>query len=155
MKISLAPITPADVEELFGQLLPADRDEILALGHDPAWGIQNSIDASVECGAFRGNGRLVCLLGVSQPTALGDVYHPWLLGTELMLQLRKDLLSFSKSILDQWVRRYGHLENYVDARHERAIRWLGWLGAEFTLIERYGALRRPFYKFEFGGPNVR
>lgn len=154
MKISLAPITQADEEELIRELLPADRDEILALGFDPAWGVRNSVAASIECVAFRGNGRLICLTGVTQPTALGDVYHPWLLGTELMLRVPKELLKCSRTILDRWIAQFGHLENYVDARHERAIRWLAWLGADFTFIEKHGALRRPFYKFQFGEVNA-
>lgn len=150
MEISLAPVTERDILELLSDLLPADRQEILAMGFEPEWAVRNSVATSLECVAFRGDGRLVCLTGVCEPLALDPKVYPWLLGTSLMLRLPRKVLVYSRKILDRWLSSHPYMCNYVDERHERAIRWLSWLGADLTLEPSFGPYSRPFYKFEFG-----
>jgi hypothetical protein len=150
MKISLAPVTDGDISELLEGLLPADRAEILALGHDPEWAIRNSVETSLECVAIRGDGRLACLTGVGKSAALDDAVYPWLLSTDMILLHPKHCLKMSKLILNRWLAVHPYMTNFVDVRHERAIRWLTWLGANLELVDQYGPFKRPFYKFSFG-----
>lgn len=150
MRISLAPVEEQDILELLENLLPADRQEILAMGFDPEWAIRNSVLTSLECVAIRGDGRLACLTGICETLALDPKVHPWLLSTDMILEFPRKTLVYSKRILSRWQLTHPYMTNYVDARHDRAIRWLVWLGARLTFEEHFGPYRRPFYKFEFG-----
>lgn len=153
VEISFAPVTEQDILELVERLLPADRLEILALGHDPEWAIRNSVATSDECGAIRGNGRLACLLGVCQPTALGPEHRPWLLSTEEILIHRVHCLRISRLVFNRWKAKYPYMVNWVDTRHTRAVNWLRWLGMEMDPPEPHGPFGRPFHRFYYGDPS--
>lgn len=154
MEISFHAPENCDAIELERNLLPADRDEILAMGHDPVWAIQNSLATSLEAVVIRKGGVLACITGVCQPIALsGDVY-PWLLSTPVILENPIPTLRLSKTILNRWRAVHPYMSNYVDARHWRALHWLQWLGAELSPAEPFGPFKRPFHKFTFGAPDV-
>lgn len=152
MNVELRQIRDEDIEELLENMLLADRAEVLALGHDLEWAVRNSVATSIESVAIRKNGRLGSLLGVARPLDLDETVAPWLLSTTFMLDNPKEVLRLSRVIFDRWSRTYPHMVNYVDVRHERAIRWLGWLGADFEYIDQHGPYKRPFYRFSFGEP---
>lgn len=152
MNVELSPVTEQDIEELLADMLPADRAEVLALGHDLEWAVRNSVTTSLECVAIRKNGRLASLTGLGQPLALDEAAQPWLLSTNLILRHPRDVLRLSHLIFERWRSEHPYMVNYVDVRHERAIRWLGWLGADFEYIEEHGPYKRPFYRFSFGEP---
>jgi hypothetical protein len=42
---------------------------------------------------------------------------------------------------------YPQLENHVDARNRRALRWLGWLGFTIEAPAPWGVEGRPFHRF--------
>lgn len=151
MEVSFHPIGEAEIQELLAELLPEDRQEIEAMGYSVEWGVRHSVEISIECVAVRGDGRLACLTGVAESTALAPRIFPWMLATELVLIDRKSCLKVSRKLINRWTGQYPYMTNWVDQRHTRAVNWLQWLGAKLT-PEPYGPYQRPFYKFEFGDP---
>ena len=139
-----------DIIELVTKLSLEDRDELLIQAADPEWAIRYSIDSSVECVAVFGNGELACITGVNKDAGLVMQATPWLLGTDVMKKYPREVIRFSHLMLQRWSNQFPFMENYVDARHLRARRWLTFLGANGTLVPEYGPYKKPFYRFTFG-----
>lgn len=139
-----------DIKELLVNLSREDRDELLIQAADPEWAIRHSIDSSIECVAVFGDGELACITGVNRDDGLVMQATPWLLGTEAMKKYPREVLKFSRLMLERWRSQFPFMENYVDARHLRARRWLTFLGANGTLVPEYGPYKKPFYRFTFG-----
>lgn len=154
MEIDIHYPTDEDVLELVANILPADRDEILALGYEIEWAIRNSIATSLEVGAIRADGKLAAITGVCQSNTLGERVYPWLVSTPELLRHPRAVVEYSRNILAAWLQVYPHMSNYVDQRHYRAVRWLRWLGAKLRPEPAFGPYARPFYHFTFGDPDV-
>lgn len=151
MKVSLGPITEADIAELLENLLPEDREEILAMGFEVEWGVRNTVETSIESMAIRGDGKLACLVGLCESSILAPRIYPWMLATEVAVIDKKNNLRISRDLIRLWTSEHPYMTNWVDQRHTRAVEWLKWLGAKLTPTT-FGPYRRPFYKFEFGEP---
>lgn len=147
MSLEFSPATEADVYELVSDILPADETEIRALGFTPTEALLRSVNESLECVAVRKGGRLASIAGVVQPTPLSNEYYPWMISTSMILSHPKEVVRYSRLIYSRWTGMFPVLTNYVDARHERAIKWLTWLGATMELDPAHGPFKRPFYKF--------
>ena len=91
------------------------------------------------------DGDGVGMFGVSDCHAFGS---PWLLGTDKLIDTKKEFIPQAK----EWVERingdYPLLLNYVHADNAVSIKWLKSLGFEFIkYIKEYGVGRQPFYQF--------
>lgn len=60
----------------------------------------------------------------------------WCVATNSIHRHERQFALVSRKILMRWAKMYGRLYNCVACFNEPAIRWLRWMGAEFT---------RPFY----------
>jgi hypothetical protein len=72
----------------------------------------------------------------------------WLTGTDLINDAPIEFLRLSRLVLEEMLQVYGHLWNYADSRHTKALQWLQWLGFDIyepILIGPYGF---PFHFFE-------
>ena len=141
-----------DIQDLLANISEEDRLEILALGVDPEWGIRHSISISLDVISIRADGHLACIVGVAEEGELVSTVFPWLLGTPFMQKFPRKVLHFSRKILNHFKTTHPYMENYVDARHSRAIAWLSHLGATIHPSEPHGPYARPFHKFTFGEP---
>ena len=127
---------------------PADAAEVWATAHlTPAEALLASRAASRETLAGRVDGVAICAFGVGQATLLSDVGIPWLLGTPEIRQHSRVFLRASKRWVEGQARRYTMLENFVDSRHTRAVKWLGWLGFSFDPVQPYGPDGVLFHRF--------
>jgi hypothetical protein len=118
----------------------ADREEIYASrGMSPKKVLMESIRAA--------------LFGVVQAISedKGGMFGiPWVLTGAAVENDRREFWRWSKEGLRIFLDEYGVLANYVDARHEQAIRWLKHLGAEIDAEPKpHGKLGLPFYRFIF------
>lgn len=150
MVIDIRPAIFSDLAQLVPNMIPEDRTEILALGYDPAWAMENCLHTSVEATTFLAKGQVGCMLGISRVNDLAEDVQPWLISTPLIYDYQKEFVRLSRRIIKEWLVRYPLMVNYVDVRHEKAIRWLRWLGAQFDPPAPHGPYRRPFHKFTFG-----
>jgi hypothetical protein len=148
MAIDFQPTLHEDLFVLAADLLPADALEISATGFTPIEALENSWLSSLECLTARSDGKIFSVFGLSQNQDLGYL-HPWMISTPDILIHRKAVLQTSKVIIQHWLAQHGHLINYVDARHTRAVRWLKWLGATLTPVP-FGPYQRPFFQFTLG-----
>ncbi len=128
-----------------------DRIELLAQGVTIPWAVDYSIKNSKEAVAIYVNGELACITGLVIDDGLIADSYPWLLGTDHMQHFPKQVLKYSKLLINRWLEQQPLLVNYIDARYKRAITWLKHIGAELEYLPEHGLYKRPFYKFTFGG----
>ncbi len=133
MTLSIRRATALDPAALAAALRPEDRAEVAALGDVEAV-VRHSFEASRWAYVAEEPGGLVAAWGVGNAEGDGRTLRAWCLTTALVLRHRRRFLVASRA----WVEAMKHeggevLDGYCDARHEAAVRWLGWLG--FTVHE--------------------
>ena len=127
---------------------PADVAEVWAAMHKtPEEALEISKTASRETWAGRVHGEAVCVFGISQRMILDYAGTPWLLGTPEIQDHPRAFLSASRRWVQLKMRDFTILENFVDVRHTRAVRWLGWLGFTLEDPKPYGLDNLPFHHF--------
>jgi hypothetical protein len=147
-KVTVRAIMPGDAEELFKNLRPADRDELMAMSGEVYFSIKWSIMSSRYSWAFEVDGELACLLGIVEGSLISRFGIPWMLGTTVLDKNVGVLIRHSRKYYEEVKGKYPHLVNFVDARNTKSIRWLKWLGFEFGEARDMGVANVPFYRFE-------
>lgn len=106
-----------------------DRREALAmLGMGGAPALFMSMYCSREMYVATTDGVPLCAFGVCQTNGLNLI---WLVASAEIEKHKRELLLGAKEKLDELLARYGRLENLVDVRSRKSLRFIKWLG--FTL----------------------
>lgn len=113
-------------------LRPFDREEIaIMFGPDPAEMLRHGIERSSHAYAAIEGGVPFAIGGVVPLSMMGGEGMPWMLGTQGVVRNRRWFLRESRRQLARVFDTYDHLHNVCDARYEKSVRWLRWLG--FTI----------------------
>lgn len=147
--IRIAVATRDDVESLAPDLRPADVDEIRAAsGLAPGSALRRSFSLSTHVWAAREDqSAVIALWGVGPLSLCAGMGCPWLLASTAFDRRARKIVSLSRPMLAVIRMAYPHLENHVDARNRRAVRWLGWLGFVIEPPAPWGVEGRPFHRF--------
>ena len=153
---SIEPTTLEHAVYLAPRLREADVEEMWAAHNvEPQLGLIMSLAASRDT-SYTGlaDGEPICVYGVALPSLLVNAGRPWMLGTDELPKHARKFLRENRRVIKEMNQQFPFMYNYVDARHDDAIRWLGWLG--FTLEEAapFGAEGLPFHRFTMGEENV-
>ncbi len=140
--------TRADIAIIAANMRHADKLEAEAMAAcGPEEALLRSIQLSHEAVVARVGGEPVCIYGLGVGSMLGGMARPWLMGTDVIDFHCMTFLRANRAVVREWATRYD-LENYVDARHTKAIRWLRWLGFKLDAPEAFGPFGMPFHRFE-------
>lgn len=139
----------ADIEALAPNLRPDDVAEIRAAsGHTPEAGLRRSFAFSTHVwAARRGEADVVAVWGVGPLSLSAGRGCPWLLASSAFDRFGRQIVGLSRPLLGHMLAAYPHLENHVDARNRRAVRWLSWLGFVVEPAVPWGVEGRPFHRF--------
>ena len=135
MSVAVSPLktlqqtTLADIQYLADNLREADRLEITHLGYTPHDGLTVSFRMSEVCYSGYLGDELVCVFGVCPQDGFSA---PWMMGTPAMSKVKKETLTWAEAVKADLSDRYPLLLNYVWAGNTTHIRWIKWLGFEFT-----------------------
>ncbi len=148
--VTLRPATDADCVALAATMRQVDRDEVEATdGGTPLAALRTSMrHSSHAVTATDGEGRVLCMFGVGAWGFMSNTGVPWLLGSDLLDRYWRLFVRLSPKYLAAILDLYPELENLIDARSTRAIRWLKWLGFTVALPEpigKNGELMRRFW----------
>jgi hypothetical protein len=125
--------TGSDVEFVADNMRQADRDEVIAGGHDHKDGLRRSVELTDVCFTLDSADGPLLICGAKPKSLTSDVGIPWLLGSFLAEKHPKVFLKDAPLILGVWFRDFNYLENYVHAEYKQAVNWLQRIG--FTLGE--------------------
>jgi hypothetical protein len=149
MQLTLRAATQEDIAPLAAKMRARDADEVKAsLGLDPAAGLQYSLANSTLALTATDNdsGHPVAMLGVGE--VMPSVGSPWLLGAEGLEAYRREFIVYTPLVIERFHEDYPALMNFVDARNDKAIRWLKRAGFKFSPAPTpYGVAQLPFYCF--------
>ena len=147
--VLIRELQDGDCEYLAAHLRQADRDEIDACGvEDPLAALCFCAATSTQSWVGTVNGRVACVFGVGAISILGGIGSPWMLGTDDITRHPGAFIKHSLPYIRAMLAAYPRLENHVDARNTKAVRWLKRAG--FTLHEPvpYGPKGMLFHPFE-------
>lgn len=145
------PATLADAHDVARRLRQPDRDEVLAAGGVSAEFILPSFvdrGSEVYASGIEELGRPEVLFGVSPIVGVDRGATIWLLGTDTLFDYPVEFAVNSRIWFERFHERYDLLTNFIDARNERHLKWLKWLG--FVAVrqwDRFGAHGLPFIEF--------
>jgi hypothetical protein len=131
MKIAIRQASHADFAYVASHLRESDWIELRAAGHaDPVaivstgwtWGGWKKVAVV--------SGRPAALFGVSPSFEVGAGL-PWMLATDDIRQIRREVIIQSREEVERMQRKYGMLKNLVHRGNDISMKWLEWLG--FTI----------------------
>lgn len=148
-KVEIVEAKPQHAFHLAPILRQADRDELAALDNQhPLISISNSIKASDMAWTALIDGQVMAIFGVAPVSILDSSGYIWLLGSHLVDKNSHTFLKNCPEYIKKMASRYQNMHNYVDARNEKSINWLTWLGFEIFEAVPYGQYGLPFHRFE-------
>ena len=135
--------------ELAPLMREADAAEVKASGgYEPLEALENALDfSSPNCWGVTFNGEPAAMFGVGDadghpPKTVGI---PWLLTGAAVERHPKTFYATCREQLQFLVSLYPMLKQYIDARHERALRWIGRLGFQVFPPIPFGKDGLPFH----------
>lgn len=140
---------PLDGVLLAPNLRDIDKLEIAAVvSLEPDMALKLAVSTSAKSWtACNPDGQPMAIFGVAGVSESQGCI--WLLCSEEFFQYSFRFLRECKSYIQEMRNLYPHLTNYVDCENAKSIRWLSWLGFEFTGFDpAYGLTKRPHIKFE-------
>lgn len=78
------------------------------------------------------DGKLICCWGLIPPTLLSNQAYLWMHSTPAVRDHQFLLVRHSQRIIEQVLDRYEKIIGDCQVGADDSIRWLKWLGAEFT-----------------------
>lgn len=131
--IDVVPARASHLRRIAAVMRQADRDEIAASsGRSPLSALSYSLRNSSEAWTVLIDGRPEMMFGVGDLNILAGVGSPWLLGSDAVWRHRREFVRRSRWWIDHMLERYGVLRNAVDCRNTASIRWLKWMGCDFS-----------------------
>lgn len=134
--------TNDDLEYVVENLRDEDRAEITAFigSGEVAGAIRDSFQESVMSWCLRFKEAPTVLAGVVAPG--GKIGRPWLVATKdftYRVPVRRHLALVSRTYLEEILKRFDFLFNWVSLGNAYTISWLSWLG--FFLSPEYSVVR--------------
>jgi hypothetical protein len=147
---SMRESTLEDAIYLSTRLRKSDIEEVYA-SHEMDAGIalKEAFVRSSMCWTGLNGDRPVAMFGCNAPSVMATSASPWMLGTDELDRAAIGIGRASLYYINKMLERYDYLENFIDARQKKSIRWLKWCG--FTIEEpfpvgRHGEMFHRFWK---------
>lgn len=150
-RVELSAASPEDVFAMGDKIRVADRLECWAAGH--IWAeeaIMRGLASSTRAWTARADGVILSILGVEPVSALTGLGRPWMIGTDSLETYAVAAIRESRPALAIMHQLFPRLENWVDARNLKSIRWLRWLGFKVYTPKPWGIEQMPFHRFTRG-----
>lgn len=139
--------TQRAVDMIKGHLRKADLVECAALGIDADSALQESFKRSDMCYVQCLDMRPIVCAGVAPVGLLSDTGRPWMLGTDDIRLISRQVVRRSREIVLRFLDRFDYLENYVHVDNETSKAWLKWCGFTIEKPEVYGIHGELFHRF--------
>lgn len=139
-----------DARVLAREIRPDDLRELQAATDLPVYDVVMEGIAAGPAWSCYVNSELLAVWGVvpKPPTTLClPSGWGWLLTTNLVEKHRKLFWDLTKQLLWDLLRYWHTLENFIDVRYEKALRWGKYLGFQFDPPEPFGVSGLPAQHF--------
>jgi len=122
--------TPEDIAFLAANMRHADIAEIQAAGDTRNLFdvVRDGVADSALCVAVESCGELLCIGGAAGRSLMSSKGVAWMLCTKAIEKHNRLFLLHGRDCVRVLLLRYAMLENYIDARNIKSIRWLKKMG---------------------------
>ena len=132
-KFSCRKAIISDVFAIVNKLRQDDVEELAISNKTPLVSLLEGYIFSTECYAcVINNTTVVGLFGISPHLDNTGMNTIWYLGTEDITLVPIQWVRTSKIILNQWIKKYGVLTNFIYLKNSLHINWLKKMGAIFS-----------------------
>lgn len=138
---------PKDIEALKGSLRDIDDRECRAFGYRASEALRVGFEQSEICLTAHFNNAPVMMFGVRRNSLMFNDGIPWLLGTDAVIQIGRQIIRQSKGFIRLFLWKFEYLENYVHAENVVSINWLKWMGFTIEPPEPCGIHKELFHRF--------
>ncbi len=137
-----------DAVSLADRLRKTDVQEIYASSaRPPHIAIREAFLRSDMCWtAFKEN-LPIAIFGCAAPSTMSLVASPWMLGSNELDRAAIGIGRASLYYVNKMSERYDILENFIDARQKKSIRWLQWCGFTIEAPQFIGIHGEAFHRF--------
>lgn len=141
--LALRPATLLDACYVGQRLRAEDAAEVMIFGLCGEDAIMHSMRGSLLCECLTVDGEPAAVVGIALESFTGGAGCPWMLTTPAVERYPRAFARLTRTLLARGLLMTDRLENVIDARYTRAIRWLEWLG--FTVEPEHAAGLRRFW----------
>jgi hypothetical protein len=78
------------------------------------------------------DGEIACIWGLAPPTVMSTQAYIWLYTTAIAEEHTFIVVRYSQMMIQEMLKDYNAITGHCRIDDERAIRWMRWLGAEFS-----------------------
>lgn len=153
-KIDIIEANIAHADYIAEHLRDEDVFELQASGSSPHKALTDGLRRSVWAKTVIVDDKPCLMFGVAPLSALTGMGTPWLLGTAAICKIRRTFIRQCRGYVDDMLRSFPVLVNYVDERNTTSIRWLKWLGFELQPAVPAGVNGEMFHRFEMREASV-
>ena len=147
--LTVRPAIIEDAAAIARNIRECDRLELLASTRlSPEKAIKTSIELSAACWTAEKDGVPIAVFGVCAIDMLAGVGSPWLLASKDCDSVIVPFVKLTRVYIPVMLKLFPVLENMVDVRNTKSIRWLKRLGFTFYAPEPHAYSGMPFSKFE-------
>ena len=94
--------------------------------------VRDAIARSIVTWVAKADGKVVCVWGLVPPTLLSEQAYLWSLHTDWIEEHKFLFIRHSQRAIEILHRTFPVIYGVTSRHDKRAIRWLKWLGAEFS-----------------------
>lgn len=89
--------------------------------------------------------EIVAMFGIVPGSLVSDKATIWALTSNVVPKVAFSFAKYSRQYINEFLKEYPVLENWVDARYTKSLNWLKWCGAEIEPAEPMGVDGLPFH----------
>lgn len=132
IEVTIRAATDKDAAYVASRMRQSDIDEAKAIsGKTPHQTVSVSRARCAEVWCACVDGRPAALFGCAALSVLGRHGSPWLLGTDDLDRVPRQMVEITRGFVGVWRELYDLLENVADGTNKKSLRWLSRVG--FTL----------------------
>lgn len=141
--------TPEDVEFIIANIRDEDAAEVAAFDGDSIRDILlNTPDMDKNAFVWEREGQVHAIFGVNPVTDLDKVGVIWMLAAKTFDDHFMAFAAACKVVVEEMIKEYEYIYNYVSVENKKSIKWLQWLGFDVRVAEPIGINGAQFHRFE-------
>lgn len=141
--------TPEDVEFIIANIRDEDIAEIAALdGGNARDALFETPDLDKNAWVWERQGRVHAIFGVNPVEDRDRVGVIWMLATKTFDDHFMAFAAACKVVVEEMIKDYEYIFNYVSVENKKSIKWLKWLGFDVRPSEPIGIKGAEFNRFE-------
>jgi hypothetical protein len=136
MNVEVVPATQAHIDLILACCREREREAYDKIGHEAARDhLTHALALAAEAWTGFVDGQIVCMWGIDRASILCPSAFVWLLTADSIRQHPFVFVRHSQIRLAELRKRYHYIHGVVDASNTVSVKWLRWLGFQFSDVE--------------------